>query len=202
MVKRYVVIDTDDPNPSDMDLELGPVYEESEAVGSADAYLSDTEADNLMVSRPANASWTAATADQKNEALKEASRRIDSLILRGNRYEEKYIENGVQKDTNSDGLTQTLEFPRYIDGVICDWDAGTKLPIVPNQVLWACLEEAIAILSAGADGGLKALQENGVQSMAVGGKLSYTFIAGAGNSGLQSAAAKRLMRRYMGAEVR
>ena len=201
MVKRYVVIDTDDSNPSDMDLELGPVYEESEAVGSADAYLSDTEADALMVSRPSNASWTAATADQKNEALKEATRRIDALMLRGNRYEEKYIENGVQKDSNSDGLTQTLEFPRYIDGVVCDWDAGTQLPIVPDAVKWACLEEAMAILAAGS-GSLKDLQEQGVQSMSIGGKLSYSFVTGAGNSGLQSAAAKRYMRRYMGAEVR
>ena len=90
---------------------------------------------------------------------------------------------------------------RYIDGVICDWDAGTKLPIVPNQVLWACLEEAIAILAAGS-GSLKDLQEQGVSSMSIGGKLSYTFIAGAGNSGLLSATAKRYMRRYIGAEVR
>ena len=202
MVKRYVVIDTDDSNPSDMDLELGPVYEESEAVGSADAYLSDAEADNLMVSRPAHSAWTAATADQKNEALKEATRRIDALPLRGERYEERYIENGTQKDTNSDGLAQTLEFPRYIDGVVCDWDTWTQLPIVPDAVKWACLEEAIAILAAGADGGLKALQEQGVQSMSIGGKLSYSFVAGAGNSCLQSAVAKRYMRRYIGAEVR
>ena len=202
MVKRYVVIDTDDDNPSDMDLELGPVYEESEAVGSADAYLSDTEADALMVSRPAHASWTAATADQKNEALKEATRRIDGLPLRGNRYEEKYIENGVQKDSNSDGLTQTLEFPRVIDGVTCDWDHGTQLPIVPDAVKWACLEEAIAILAGGSDGGLTALQEQGVSSMSIGGKLSYSFVAGAGGQALQSATAKRLMRRYVGAVLR
>ena len=183
MVKRYVVIDTDDSNPSDMDLELGPVYEESEVVGSADAYLSDTEADALMVSRPTNASWTAATADQKNEALKEATRRIDSLILRGTKYE----------------YDQSLEFPRIIDGVtVGDSDQDAE---VPTPVLWACLEEAIAILAAGS-GSLKDLQEQGVQSMSIGGKLSYSFVTGAGNSGLQSAAAKRYMRRYMGAEVR
>ena len=184
MVKRYVVIDTDDSNPSDMDLELGPVYEESEVVGSADAYLSDTEADALMVSRPTNASWTAATADQKNEVLKEATRRIDSLILRGTKYE----------------YDQSLEFPRIIDGIVvgdCDQNA-----VVPDQVEWACLEEAIAIIGAGTSGSLKDLQEQGVSSMSIGGKLSYTFIAGAGNSGLQSAAAKRYMRRYIGAEVR
>ena len=184
MIKRYVVIDTDDSNPSDMDLELGPVYEESEVVGSADAYLSDTEADALMVSRPTNASWTAATADQKNEALKEATRRIDSLILRGTKYE----------------YDQALEFPRIIDGVtVGDSDQDAE---VPTPVLWACLEEAIAIIGAGTSGSLKDLQEQGVSSMSIGGKLSYSFIAGAGQSPLQSAAAKRYMRRYMGAEVR
>ncbi len=202
MVKRYVVIDTDDPNPSDMDLELGPVYEESEAVGSADAYLSDTEADALMVSRPAHASWTAATADQKNVALKEATRRIDALPLRGERYEERYIENGAQKDTNSDGLAQTLEFPRRIDGVVCDWDAGTQLPIVPDQVKWACLEEAIAIIVAGSSGGRQALQAQGVASYQIPGIISETFVAGFGSVTLQSPRARQIMRRFTGADVR
>lgn len=199
MVKRYVLIDTDDANPSDIDFELGPVY--TETAPTASSYLDAASADALAASRPTNAAWSAASSVEKLAALEEATRRIDSMMLRGVRYEEKYIENGVQKDSNSDGLTQTLEFPRYIDGVICDWDAGTKLPIVPNQVLWACLEEAMAIMGAGS-GSLKDLQEQGVSSMSIGGKLSYTFIAGAGNSGLQSAAAKRYMRRYIGAEVR
>jgi len=199
MVKRYALIDTDDANSSDIDFELGPVY--TETAPTASSYLDAASADTLAASRSTNTAWAAATSAEKLAALEEATRRIDSMMLRGVRYEEKYIENGVQKDSNSDGLTQTLEFPRYIDGVICDWDAGTKLPIVPNQVLWACLEEAIAILAAGS-GSLKDLQEQGVSSMSIGGKLSYTFIAGAGNSGLLSATAKRYMRRYIGAEVR
>ncbi len=45
MVKRYVVIDTDDSNPADMDLELGPVYEESGTVEATDAYMSASESD-------------------------------------------------------------------------------------------------------------------------------------------------------------
>ena len=183
MVKRYLLIDTDDSNPADMDLELGPVY--TETAPTASSYLDAASADTLAASRPTNAAWSAASSVEKLAALEEATRRIDSMILRGTKYD-------------SD---QAREFPRYIDGVICDWDAGTKLPIVPNQVLWACLEEAIAILAAGS-GSLKDLQEQGVSSMSIGGKLSYTFVAGAGNSGLQSAAAKRYMRRYIGAEVR
>ena len=184
MVKRYVVIDTDDSNPSDMDLELGPVYEESEAVGSADAYLSDAEADNLMVSRPAHSAWTAATADQKNEALKEATRRIDSMILRGNKYD-------------SD---QALEFPRIIDGVTvgnADQDAE-----VPASVSWACLEEAMTIIGAGSSGGRQALQAQGVASYQIPGIISETFVAGFGSVTLQSPRARQIMRRFTGADVR
>ena len=199
MVKRYALIDTDDANSSDIDFELGPVY--TETAPTASSYLDAASADTLAASRPTNTNWAAATAAQKLAALEEATRRIDSLPLRGKRYEDKYIKNGTQKDTNSDGLTQTLEFPRYTDGVVCDWDAGTQLPIVPDAVKWACLEEAMAILAAGS-GSLKDLQEQGVQSMSIGGKLSYSFVAGAGGSALQSSRAKQLMRRYVGAVVR
>lgn len=181
MVKRYVLIDTDDANPSDIDFELGPVY--TETAPTASSYLDAASADTLAASRPTNTAWAAASSVEKLAALEEATRRIDSLILRGTKYD-------------SD---QALEFPRIIDGVTvgnADQDAE-----VPTQVLWACLEEAIAILAAGS-GSLKDLQEQGVSSMSVGGKLSYTFIAGAGTSGLQSAAANRYMRRYIGAEVR
>ena len=181
MVKRYVLIDTDDDNPSDIDFELGPVY--TETAPTASSYLDADSADSLAASRPTSVAWAAASSAEKLAALEEATRRIDSMILRGTKYD-------------SD---QALEFPRIIDGVTvgnADQDAE-----VPTQVLWACLEEAIAILAAGS-GSLKDLQEQGVSSMSIGGKLSYTFVAGAGNSGLQSAAAKRYMRRYIGAEVR
>ena len=181
MVKRYVLIDTDDDNPSDIDFELGPVY--TETAPTASSYLDADSADSLAASRPTSAAWAAASSAEKLAALEEATRRIDGMILRGTKYD-------------SD---QALEFPRIIDGVTvgnADQDAE-----VPTQVLWACLEEAMAILAAGS-GSLKDLQEQGVSSMSIGGKLSYTFVAGAGNSGLQSAAAKRYMRRYIGAEVR
>ena len=168
-------------NPEDINFELGPVY--TETAPTASSYLDAASADTLAASRPTNTAWAAATSAQKLAALEEATRRIDSMILRGTKYD-------------SD---QALEFPRIIDGVTvgnADQDAE-----VPTPVLWACLEEAIAILAAGS-GSLKDLQEQGVSSMSIGGKLSYTFIAGAGDSGLQSAAAKRYMRRYIGAAVR
>lgn len=165
MTQRYVLIDTDDLTG----LKLGPVYTVTAPTESS--YLDAASADTLAASRPTNTAWAAASSVEKLAALEEATRRIDSMILRGTKYD-------------SD---QALEFPRIIDGVTvgnADQDAE-----VPTQVLWACLEEAIAILAAGS-GSLKDLQEQGVSSMSIGGKLSYTFIAGAGNSGLQSAAAK------------
>ena len=177
MTQRIVLIDPDDPSS----FILGPVY--TVTTPTASSYLDAASADTLAASRPTNAAWSAASSVEKLAALEEATRRIDSMILRGNKYD-------------SD---QALEFPRIIDGVTvgnADQDAE-----VPTPVLWACLEEAIAILAAGS-GSLKDLQEQGVSSMSIGGKLSYTFVAGAGNSGLQSAAAKRYMRRYIGAEVR
>ena len=177
MTQRYVLIDTDDLSG----LKLGPVYTVTAPTESS--YLDAASADTLAASRPTNTAWAAASSVEKLAALEEATRRIDSMILRGNKYD-------------SD---QALEFPRIIDGVTvgnADQDAE-----VPTPVLWACLEEAMAILAAGS-GSLKDLQEQGVSSMSIGGKLSYTFIAGTGNSGLQSAAAKRYMRKYIGAEVR
>jgi hypothetical protein len=123
------------------------------------------------------------TADQA-WYCQEATRHIDALPLRGVKYD----------------YDQTLEFPRVIDGVITG-DADESA-VVPDLVKRACLEEAIAIYQAGTSGGLKDLQEQGVQSMNIGGKLSYTFVGGVGSSPLLSSAAKRIMRRYMGAEVR
>ena len=177
MTQRIVLIDPDDPSS----FILGPVY--TVTTPTASSYLDAASADTLAASRPTNAAWDAASSVEKLAALEEATRRIDSMILRGTKYD-------------SD---QALEFPRIIDGVTvgnADQDAE-----VPTPVLWACLEEAMAILAAGS-GSLKDLQEQGVSSMSIGGKLSYTFIAGTGNSGLQSAAAKRYMRKYIGAEVR
>ena len=177
MTQRIVLIDPDDPSS----FILGPVY--TVTTPTASSYLDAASADALAASRPTNTAWAAATSAQKLAALEEATRRIDSMILRGNKYD-------------SD---QALEFPRIIDGVTVGNAAQDAE--VPTPVLWACLEEAMAILAAGS-GSLKDLQEQGVSSMSIGGKLSYTFVAGAGNSGLQSAAAKRYMRRYIGAEVR
>lgn len=164
----------------------------------SDSYIAtDAELETMIGGdkRASAIALKAASAADQAWYCQEATRHIDALPLRGRRYEEVYIENG--------GQNQTLEFPRYMDGSIVDYDHGTNLPIVPDQVKRACLEEAIAIYQAGSAGGLKDLQEQGVQAMSIGGKLSYTFVSGGGSSSpLLSAAAKRLMRRYVGAVIR
>lgn len=165
--------------------------------------VSDAELEALIGGdkRASAIALKAAIAADQAWYCQEATRHIDALSLRGHRYEEKYIENGSQKDIDEDGLAQVLEFPRIIDGVVVEWDYGTDLPIVPDLVKRACIEEALAIYANGS-GGLKDLQEQGVQSMSIGGKLSYSFVAGAGSSSLLSTVARRLMRRYTGAALR
>ena len=182
MTQRYVLIDTDDLTG----LKLGPVYTVTAPTESS--YLDAASADTLAASRPTNTAWAAATDAQKLAALEEATRRIDSMILRGQKYD-------------SD---QALEFPRIIDGVTvgnADQDAE-----VPTQVLWACLEEAMAIIGAGSSGGRQALQAQGVASYQIPGIISESFsaaaISAATQSILQSPRARQIMRRYTGADVR
>ena len=183
MTQRIVLIDPDDPSS----FILGPVY--TVTTPTASSYLDAASADTLAASRPTNTAWAAATSAQKLAALEEATRRIDSMILRGTKYD-------------SD---QALEFPRIIDGVTvgnADQDAE-----VPTQVLWACLEEAIAIIdrtSSTDKTERRSLQEQGVRSYSLGGGYSETFdtsSVGMGG-GLESRVAARYMRRYTGAGVR
>jgi hypothetical protein len=154
------------------------------------SYIAEIEADAMALTRPYSSAWT---GSGKAAALQEATRRIDVLPLRGTKYDTN-ITAGVPD--------QLLQFPRIIDGRTLDYNSSTKEAIIPTVVKWACLEEAIAIL-AGGEGGRRQLQEQGVQSFSIGkGNLSETFIAGACCSGLQSAQARRYMRRYVGAVVR
>lgn len=153
---------------------------------SSSYIATDAELETLIGSDPRAAAVALKALAAASQAwyCQEATRHIDAISLRGIKYD----------------YDQALEFPRIIDNVIVgDED---QIAVVPDGVVWACLEEAIAIYSAGTSGGLKDLQEQGVASMSIGGKLSYSFVPGGGSSPLLSAAARRVMRRYMGAEVR
>jgi hypothetical protein len=188
MTKRYVLIDTDDADPSDLDFELGPVYDEAVAP-PANSYVTESEAAAYFADNPKATAFLALASTAWY--LQEATRNIDALVLRGQKYDLSYTGTVAN---------QALEFPRYIDEQIVGDASGTA--VVPDAVKNACMEEALAIYLAGTSGGLKDLQEQGVQSMSIGGKLSYSFVPGGNASPLLSAVAKRIMRRYMGAETR
>ena len=147
----------------------------------SDSYVATVEACTaFLAKRRGTSDWTAATSAEQITALQDATAIIDALPLRGERYEPSYIENGAQKDGNSDGLTQTLEFPRWMDGVLLDYDHGTDLPIVPQKVKDACCWIALSLLADDSDISEKSLQEAGIQSFSRG-KLSVTFVSGAAN---------------------
>ena len=125
--------------------------------------------------------------------LTRATRGLDQLTLRGQKYDTDIVA-GV--------AVQPLQFPRIIDGVTCDWNDSTDLPIVPQAIKDACCEEALEIYLQGTSGGRRQLQEQGVASYQIPGIISETFVAGSGNKTLRSSEARRLMRRYVGAEIR
>ena len=181
MTQRIVLIDPDDPSS----FILGPVY--TVTTPTASSYLDAASADTLAASRPTNTAWAAASSVEKLAALEEATRRIDSMVLRGNKYD-------------SD---QALEFPRIIDGVVVgDEDQAA---VVPDLVKRACLEEAMTIIDCSSSADKterRSLQEQGVRSYSLGGGYSETFDASSVGGGLESRAAARYMRRYTGAVVR
>lgn len=152
----------------------------------SDSYIeTDAELETLIGSNPKTAAVAlkAAAAATQEWYCQEATRHIDQMPLRGTKYE----------------YDQDLEFPRIIDGVIVgDEDQNA---VVPTLIKQACLEEALAIY-ANASGGRRKLQEEGVQSYTIGGKLSETFRPGAGQSPLESITAARILRRYTGVESR
>ena len=127
----------------------------------------------------------AAAAATQEWYCQEATRRIDQLTLRGQKYDPD----------------QALEFPRIIDGVTCDWNDSTDLPIVPDTVKRACLLEAIAVYAENTSTAATKraeLQEQGVKSFS-NGKLSETYgPRGGGNSyGIRSPAAWRILSKYI-----
>ncbi len=144
----------------------------------SESYISTVEeADAFFAKRLNVSAWT---GTDKSKALQEATALIDALPLRGERYEPIHIENGVQTDENLDGLTQVLEFPRFIDGILCDYDYGTQKPIIPQKIKDATCWIALSLLDTDTDISEKALQEAGIQAFSRG-KLSVTFKTGASN---------------------
>ena len=141
----------------------------------------------------------AATTAAQSWYLKKATASIDALSLKGTTY--YYIDT-----VDPDDEEQSLQFPRIINGVACDWDDSTDAPVVPEAVKKACVEEAIALYSYyTSDGNTKRteLQAAGVKSFSVG-KLSESYgpKSLSRSRGLMSEEAFRLMKPYIAGSVR
>jgi len=106
--------------------------------------------------------WAAANQWDKEKALKQATKAIDRMPLRGRRTD----------------IRQSLAFPRYPDTEI------------PEAVKEACCEEALALLERG-NSQRRKLQQEGVQSFTLG-NMSETYIAGAGKGLLSQEAKELL----------
>lgn len=155
------------------------------------SYVDATEAETYFENSPL--AITFLDSEYLEWYLQEATRHIDQLTLAGQKYDPDIVA-GV--------AVQALQFPRIIDGVTCDWNDSTDLPVVPQAVKDACLEEALAIFSQGA-GGRRDLQEQGVASYQIPGIISETFRPGAATrlGGLRSADAHRLLKTYIARSV-
>lgn len=131
------------------------------------AYVTLEEANTYFASRLHAEAWTAAADVDKQKALDMATRAINRTLVKGVK-------------TSYD---QTNQFPRYPDAE------------VPQAVKDACCEEALALLERG-NSQRRRLQQEGVQSLSVGG-LSETYVAGARGGGLISQEAKELLRPWL-----
>ena len=149
----------------------------------SNSYIETIEAaESYFANDPRAAAWLNLTDDQKAWYLARATKIIDALPLSGR----KYMLDGSQE----------RQFPReYREGY--DMNELTGIAEVPQAVLDACCEEALAIYLQGTSG-RRALQEQGVKSFSLG-KLSETFADGAADKyhGLLSADAYRLISKYI-----
>jgi len=157
-----------------------------------DAYVTLAELDAYFAGNDRAVDLLALAESKRISLLNQATQAIDRTKFRGTKYDQT-ITAGVPD--------QIRAFPRIIDGVTLNYNTTTSAAAVPNEVKSACMEEALAIFQAGV-GGRRQLQEEGVQSFNIGGKLSENFIPGAGTQTLQSMTARQLLRPFMGARLR
>jgi phosphopentomutase len=99
-------------------------------------------------------------------------------------------------------------FPRVINGRVCNWDYEANVELVPEEVMKATVEEAIALydfyVSSPGDQKRRKLQDQGVKSFSVG-KLSESYgnmSTSAKWKGLHSQEAYDFMKQYIAGAVR
>ena len=110
----------------------------------------------------------AAAAATQEWYCQRATKIIDSIPFKGQTY----------YDIGTDTGEQERQFPRWIDGIVHDeTDTGDGAE-VPQAVIDACCEEAIALYAHYADSdGLarSSMQQQGVKAYSLGGGYSETF---------------------------
>lgn len=133
------------------------------------SYIDIDGADEYFAGRLHVESWSGADSETKEKALRQATRSIDRMPLRGRKTD----------------LHQPLAFPRY---------PGTE---IPEAVQEACCEEALALLERG-NSQRRKLQQEGVQSFTLG-NMSENYAAGAGKGLLSQEAKELLQPWLIGA---
>jgi hypothetical protein len=144
-----------------------------------------------VADRPYSSAWTGATSAEKEDALKYASKLVDSLPFVGKKYE-------------TDISSQPLQWPRLIKTRhgwrIADLDADDNV-VVPQAIKDAVCEEALAIIRAGdPDDSPRALAiADGVtsQRLADGTSESYNLSKSEARMGLLSPVAWRFLEPYI-----
>lgn len=151
-----------------------------------DSYIDIAGADEYFAGRLYSDSWANATAEDKEKALKQATKAINRQPLKG-------------RPVN---LNQPLAFPRcylalgappsqYRFDLLTGWWCEVD---IPQAVKDATCEEALALLERG-NSQRRKLQQDGVQSVNIG-DVSETYRPGSGR-GLISQEAKELLKPYL-----
>lgn len=158
-----------------------------------DAYVTVADADSRFLNHPLATGWSSLTSDQKYWYILEATRHIDKLPLKGDRY---YWWDPVK---------QRNEFPRIIDGVAHDWSIPTATIHVPQRVIDACFEEALTLFRLYTSSEFQErldIQQQGVTSNKQGDvSENYKPDAGRRFKGLFSLEAFNLMKGYIAGSV-
>ena len=164
---------------------------------TSNSYVTIEEAEAYFALRLQIAAWTAATTTDKEKALIGACRAIESLRLAVNRrpygYPSEPADSLVYDSLSPSDPAQVLSFPRKKDR------NSSGAYAIPERVKKAQYEEALALLSFGAEQSRRAaLQAAGVSSFSVDGlSESYREGAGVGSNSLASTDARKLIAPYL-----
>jgi len=138
-------------------------------------------------------------SDNPTWYLQKATAIIDSLYLKGSTY---YYIDQIDPATGY----QARQFPRVVNGRVCNWDYDANSELVPEEVKKATIEEALALYDEDNDADLilrRKLQKSGVSSVNFRGR-SESYETGATRKwkGLHSQESYDLLKSYIAGAVR